>query len=514
MNEKGLMGVVDATGNEIIPCKWDEVVKWGRVYRVRISHKYALYSADGTEVLPLGCTQISDLNCWDRALACIGGTEKKNGDGNVFISGGKYGIIDGDGNVVVPIIHKGLYEFSVDGSSNRVFHEGKCLGYSEHLVSDTLKTDCRYLGFNETPQNVHYAGVIDGSTGKEVVPVGLFTIVMQPKSGMVRTYSETRKNIICGYYDIQQNVAITASSQDGSSIDDLGFWTHGDFTGDIAPVNNGKWWFINRQGFAVREGYSSIAHADWQNIWTAHKQDGTIDAFDDENKDVAFLNGYKDVLFAQHEGDKALYSVKDTRGKWGVLGADGQVLCPCEYEKANAPLYNTVALMKDGLWGLVDANGKSLVPCEFTDFVTIAQYNPTNVFVQKGDSLFYNYVIATGKTLEEGFKVAYPFVDGIAWVRPVDTDIENSVLNRGLMSCSEKNFEKYESEFGYLVDTDNYIMFPPVVNRYFIPQARQAILKAGNALSRIEAQRMLLNFSRGDRRYRISETIGAEDWDY
>lgn len=66
----------------------------------------------------------------------------------------------------------------------------------QHFLTDTLKTNCEYLGFNKNPLLTNKSGIMTG-TGKEILKQGLYDLVMCPQGDMVRYYNiEKRKQSV------------------------------------------------------------------------------------------------------------------------------------------------------------------------------------------------------------------------------------------------------------------------------------------------------------------------------
>ncbi len=517
-NGKGKMGVVDNEGKEVISCTWDEVTKWGRVYKVNKGKKYGLYDSTGQVLVPVECSDISPLNCWDRAWICIGGKQMKNANGRSYMLNGKYGIVNGDGKILIPAEHKGLFEFSWSGSMAKILTEGKLLGASIHIVGDTLVTDCKYLGFGDKTLT-YDCGILDGHTGKILVPKGQFKLVMEPRDNMVRTYKWDKKQLTCGYYDIEKGSEITVSTISGSvknvTDSEIKYWTHGDFTGDIAPVNDGETWrFIDKTGNTVRSGYNNILFGHYAKIWMARTIDGNVDFFDEGNKPVEYLAGYKDIHFPNNETDSLVFLVKNASNKWGLIDNSGQLLTEFDYDVAGYPTLNCVPISKDGKWGCLNTQGKAIIPCNYFDFKLPGEINTQDFFVKKADGLFYIFNINTQSEGAVGYAEAGAFRRGLAWVRPSGIDVPDNSLNRGLMGISDGEFDKYKNEFGFIINTNDEVMFPELINAYYFTKASERIRQVGRALTKNEAKKELLEYSKKYRKYNLSDKIDENNWDY
>ena len=518
-NGKGKMGVVDNEGNEVISCTWDEVTKWGRVYKVNKGKKYGLYDSAGQVLVPVECSDISPLNCWDRALICVGGKQMKNTNGRSYMLNGKYGIVNGDGAILIPAEHKGLFEFSSNGAIAKILTEGRFLGTSLHFVGDTLFTDCKYLGFGDKPSLVYDCGILEVQTGKILIPKGQYKLVMEPHDNMVRTYKWDKKQLTCGYYDIEKESAITVSTISGSvkniTDSEITFWTHGDFTGDIAPVNDGETWkFIDKTGNTVRSGYNNILFGQYAKIWVAGTADGNLDFFDESNKPVEYLAGYKDIRFPKNETDDLVFPVKNASNKWGLIDNSGHLLAEFVYDAAGFPSLNCVPVNKDGKIGCLDSKGKCIIPCNYADFLLPGEINTQNFFVKKADNMYYVFDVVTQGEGKVGYAGARAFRGGLAWVRPSGIDVPDNNLNRGLMGITNGEFDKYKNEFGFIINANDEVMFPELINAYYFTKASERIRREGRALTKNEAKKELLEYSKKYRKYNLSDKIAEYNWDY
>ena len=150
----------------------------------------------------------------------------------------KLGIVNSEGSILVTPKYKGLYEFSVNQKNVFPYYEGTA------------------LGFNKNPLLTNKSGIMTG-TGKEILKQGLYDLVMCPQGDMVRYYNIEKKKTICGYHNLETGKGFIAVKID-KNIGSLNYWSHGDFNGSIAPVNNESWCFIDKTGKVVRQGYQPL----------------------------------------------------------------------------------------------------------------------------------------------------------------------------------------------------------------------------------------------------------------
>lgn len=516
----GKSGIIDTKGTVLLPLKYTQIFAWNKnLYLIKSGKLMGLANHEGKVVLPAKYSLISRPNCYGKALIALGGKATPINK-KTYMAKAKYGIINVNGDILVEAKYKGLYEFAFDGKNLTQLHEGKTLSFSNHITTDTLITDCSYLGFSGNSFGSNNAGIMDGN-GKEILKPGLYNIVMQPQSGMVRYYNTTKKQTICGYHNLNTGKGFEAAKFDSKFLD-INFWTHGDFIGEIAPVNGSSWSFINNSGTTVRTGYSSLKHSIASGLWAAKNNTGTWDVFDDYNRDVASLSGYEEIEFPSFKEDKQIFSVKKD-GKFGCITRSGDIKVPFEFEKAYGNIYDIIAVLKDGKWGIVSPENSELIPTAYAGIVFPSERNAKHLWVTKDDSLFYHYNLQTNQIATTGYKRVDNFKDGIAHVAPTDMIVDNTPLNRAQLFIpnadktaidnidASKNIDK----FGYLInENDEVLMDIPVSVAYKELIVKEIQKRNGRALTSMEKKNILLEATRENRSYDLNATLSKDEWNY
>ena len=480
--KSGKYGMINTSGTVVLPIKYSSISKWNDLYLIKDGKKMGLANTTGSIVLKADYSMISKLNCYGKAIIALGGKATAN-DKKTYMAGAKYGIIDKNGKILVTPQYKGLYEFAYDGQGDAYLHEGKRLIFSYHFTTDTLLTDCEYLGICKNGFNIFESGVID-SYGKEIVKEGLYSYVMLPKSGMVRYYIAKKKETVCGFHNIASGKPIQVAVFN-SPLSGINYWTHGDFIGDIAPVNGTSWSFIDKSGNKLRSGYTSLKHSELTGLWAAKNSSGKWEIFDDSNNNVQALSGYDEIEFPAQKGDKPLFTVKKA--------------------------------------------GK-------------------HFWVRQADSLYYHLNLTNGKISPSGFKAVGNFKDGIAFVIPEGFDVQKSILNRaqlylpntpynqiyGTTAATNKSNTKKRGKlintiaqqtqtvdpfksvnFGLLMNTDDVLLINKPVSAFYVDAAKKEIKNLGNrALTDMEAKDVLLKITRENRVYGLNEMLDEDEWNY
>ena len=308
VTKSGKSGIIDERGKVVLPLKYTSIMPWNQsLYLIKTGKIQGLASHDGKVVLPTKYSFISKPNCYGKALVAVGGKQSSSSDNKQYMLNAKLGIIDDNGRVLVTPKYKGIHEFSYNTKGVFPYNEGLRLSAAIHSLKDTLKTDCKYIGFNNDPFGITGCGLID-ENGKEILKMGVYDQLMLPQSGMVRYYDIKKKQTICGYHNLDTGKGFVAAKFK-LSIADIKFWTHGDFDGDIAPVNGETWNFVDKTGKILRKDYKQLKHSQ-NGEWAAQNVSGKWDVFDSYNQDIVSLSNYEDINFPTEKGDFEVYSVK------------------------------------------------------------------------------------------------------------------------------------------------------------------------------------------------------------
>ena len=516
----GKSGIIDTKGTVLLPLKYTQIFPWNKnLYLIKSGKLMGLANHEGKEMLPAKYSFISRPNCYGKAIIALGGKATPS-DKKTYMAKAKYGIINANGDILVEPKYKGLYEFAYDGANEVKYYEGKRLLFSYHCTADTLVTDCTYLGFSGNNLGIYNAGIID-SKGKEILKPGLYYFVMQPQSGMVRYYNVTKKQTICGYHNLSTGKGFEAAKFD-TKFDDIKFWTHGDFIGEVAPVNGSTWSFINNSGTTVRTGYSSLKHSIASGLWAAKNNSGKWEVFNDHNNDIAPLSGYDEIEFPRFKEDQQVFSVLK-EGKYGCITRSGDIRVPFEFEKAYGNIYDMIAVMKDGKWGMVSPENSELIPTAFANVVFPSERNTKHMWVTKEDSLFYHYNLQTNQISTTGYKRVDNFKEDIAHVAPTDMIVDNTPLNRAQLflpnavktDIDNVDVAKNIDKFGYLINTnDEVLMDMPVSVAYKDLIVKEIQKRNGRTLTSMEKKNILLEATRENRSYDLNATLSKNEWNY
>lgn len=487
------LGLVDASGKEILAPKYDEIELWSEgVYRFKAGSKYGLVSAEGGVLAKCEYSFISLPNCHGKAWIAKGGSEKKGA-----LSGAKMGLVDATGKILIAPEYTKLCEFSpVNGRPET--------GGNSILLSDTLKSDCRYVSCFDGKKNI----VMDGQ-GNAVTPLTDKAVYLAPTSGMCAFSIQNGSKTTSGYWDIaaKSNILLSNKEQRIKAL------VCTPFTGNVAKIDNPVTrasYFIDKSGKKISDYYTKAKHKN--GYWIVLGTDKRCALLGDEGKFVFEAGRFEDIKFP--DAGSGLFPVKQD-GKWGLADAQGNMLLPAEYENLESPRAGRLLATKGGRQGIIGTDGTVVVPFEFR-YIQPGEADAAHVWVCKDDSLLYDFDIARGRTVGGEMRVAADFHDGLAWAVPQGQQLQGSVSI--IKSLCELYGIKVKSQvpvsFGILVDEEGRQRTHIPVPQEMFPMMARELAGNGGSLTPAAEKRLLLTHTRAVRVYKLSESIPEEDWDY
>ena len=520
VTKSGKSGIIDSAGNILLPIKYTQISTWSnQLYIIKEGKKVGIADHQGIVVIPAKYSHISKLNSHGKALISLGGTLTTN-DKKTYLANAKYGVIDSLGNILITPKYKGLYEFTFNGQNIYPYYEGKRLEYSYHHTDDTLATDCSFLGFSGNGMNILNAGIMDGN-GNELLKPGLYYFVMEPKNGMVRYYNVKKKSTICGYHNLSTNAGFQAAKFE-TPLNGMNYWSHGDFTGDIAPINGTTWSFIDKAGNTIRTGYSSLIHSQATGMWAAKNNEGKWDVFDEKNNNVPLLSGFEEIYFPETEEDKKVFSVCKN-GEYGCINLSGDTIVPFKYESITKNRYDMIGVKENGKWGLLTADNVCMIPSEYISIILPDARNAKHIWVKQADSLYYHMNLITNNLSSKGYKAVGNFKDGVAHVAPIDLNVSNTPVNRAQLinpntsqiTTDTIKVEKHIDSFGYILNTEDEEIIDLPVSTLYKDVVVKEIKKYGNKpLNQTAKKNILLEVTKSNRTYDLKSTLSEDEWNY
>ncbi len=514
-------GMIDATGKVLLPLKYSQITKWHNdLYIVQKGSIMGLANAQGQVVLPVIYTFISKPNCYGKAFITTGGIATTKGRRS-YIDKANYGIVNTKGKILVTPQYKGLFEFTQNVSNSAPFGDGTLLKFSYHFLTDTLETDCQYLGVKANDgTTTNGAGIID-ATGQQVMPENTYDIVMKPVNDMVRFYIMEAGGTMCGYYrlDQAQKLVATSLSQPFSELKTL---SHSDFYGNMAVVYKGaKWDIIDREGKVLRT-YSDVKMCKHLGLWAGKDSMGKWEVFDYENNDVKNLSGYDDISFPYLSTDNELFSVKKN-GKYGCVDRNNKIVIPFTYGYIDGVSSNMLIAQKLGKWGVISTSKAQLIPFAYKGVMRPQEADVQHLWVMGTDSLYYHYNLNKKKQMGKGYKVVTNFSDNIAYVMPKDFKPTNTPLYRAQMFPPNTPKEKMDSldistvkdSFGYLIDVEDRLLCDtPISLLYKDKVMRRIQRKKLDPVTKTAVKQILLDVTQENRTYDIFYVIDESEWNF
>lgn len=518
VSKSGKYGIIDATGNVLLPLKYKQITEWtDSLYMLSTGKKYGLATHQGKIVLPLKYTSITKPNCYGKAIITFGGKASATPDNKTYLTSAYRGIINAKGEVLIPARYANLYEFTDVKGNYFPFYEGKVLEAKKFCTTDTLSTDCKYIGYSASYISSVKSGLLD-EKGTVIIKRGTYDVIMYPQNGMVRYYDIDGKKTICGYYDIENNKSLEVATFPGK-IGDIKFWTHGDFTGDIAPVNGDSWSFIDKKGERLRSGYSLLKHDKNTALWAAKNASNKMEVFDEFNHNIESLSGFDDIIFPMNVYGKELFGVSK-EGKFGCITRDGSSVIPMEYDSVTVKCFDVIGIKQKGKWGLIKEDNSIIIPSDYLNICQPDEPNATLFWVQKEDSLFYLFNTIKQEISKPGYKWAYNFKNGYSLVLPTEMKLDDTVSNRAQISTYTNtkfigNISYFKQAFGYIINSDNEIMVDAPIYFFLKDHFIKEIIKSGGRpLTKTEIRKIMLSLTAKYRSYDIKTTLDDNEWDY
>lgn len=331
--QNSLWGFIDATGKEVIPCKFEDVTNYHyQRVAVKKDDKWGYIDLKGNQIVPCIYDKVAEYFCEDMAW---------------FVKDNKYGYIDFEGKIIVPNIYTSSYPD--DYSEGLVWiptdDDSECGG--EYICLDKMGKQVfpkKYASFFCHYSNGLCAVILCQERIIEGKWYGGSSLLINKKGETVAdlfNYKTMEPIISTGYFHegmMQVNNKGFIDTSGNIVIPCIYDWVY-DFSEGLAAVNKeSKWGFVNRTGEVVIPfEYDDVGR-------------GGIDEY----------LGDHNVF---HDG---LMKVKKNN-KWGFITNEGKVAVSIDYEDVRLFSQNMSEVKKNGLWGFVDVNGKVVIPIQYEE---------------------------------------------------------------------------------------------------------------------------------------------------
>ncbi|MCL1919083.1 MAG: WG repeat-containing protein [Peptococcaceae bacterium] len=276
---------------------------------------------------------------------------------------GKEGIIDADGNVIIPLeydlvggsVNVHFYENGDDSGIKDVsFYEGRLRvladrkwGFIDRANTVIIPLEYDYvLNFDEGIAHVEKdgkSGYVD-TYGTLVIPLEYDSLGVFTSEGLIRA----GQNGKWGFCDIRGNVVIPLE-YDGA----------GDFVNGFARVEkDGKHGYIDTNGQTVISLEYEDAH-DFSQGFAAVKKNGKWGCVNAGGNLVVPLE-YDSIKEFNSEGVTGVL----VNEKWGFMGADGIIIIPPDYDYVTDFVQGLAAVKKGAHYGYINKSGTIIIPLE------------------------------------------------------------------------------------------------------------------------------------------------------
>lgn len=548
------LGFINTEGKEVLPIACSEIEEFEHgVAKFTKGKKSGLINEKAEVILEAKYDFISPFNFAGKAWVNIGG--KINSPQNVAyagegcVVGGKFGVISISGKVLVEPKYTVLMEFSEQSNDWKSYPTPKkhiriaintffdywgnvpsAVGYKP---SDTLRTDCKYMAYSSNIENWgDGAGLLDGN-GNILIKETTYIKIGKPINGLLRFYALKGKEVTQGYWDVNSKKEITIQKTKVKKLEKTNVWSYlpdslfvGEFCTDIAPVYQGindGGYFINSKGEKISENMRVMRNSSKgeNGIWFTKAQDGTAMAYDHKGNIIVDKGEYQDLGFNNPDEDSHLMPARKN-GLWGLINTQREVKIPFEYRTLGTPNFSRVIVQDDrtGDYGFLKTDGTPVTPCMFSNVYLLSEPEQNYIWVQKSsqasnDSLWYNYNIQTKEMGEKGYTWVSRFYKDYCLAIP--NDLEQYNTNAPLPYYGESIKKEDRQTLGLLVDKKGNIVFPtPIPNNFSVLDVViDYVNRAGTReITRNEQKRLILQLTKSQRVFPITETISEKEWDF
>lgn len=382
-SEQTKMGLYDANFNkEIVPTQYDyiESMNYNSSYLFKTNNKYGLMSNSGKIILPAKYNFLKSTDLYDNEDLVLANAygEVTNSYYGSEVSGGNWGVINMDGDTILPFKFKEI-SFDSDSVVNLLDYDNKAYLYDLTRQKAITTNDINYLSklsydwanpmylmgknvtrgeYNETTGGTY--GILNAK-GEEIVPLNYSEITME------------------GDYFI------------ANSIDFNGY--------DL----------ISDKGEVLLSRVTSIKKLN-DSIFTIESGDEAY-LYNGNQKKALFKGTYKDFLFPEYYyGYGTVFiGIKNNANRWGIMNKQNDILIDpvyCDIVESTSDGYLIVAQCRNEgegfTYGVIDLLKNVMIPFEYESITS--QYGETYECV-KGGMIYTitldNEILAKRKVTEE-----------------------------------------------------------------------------------------------------------------
>lgn len=574
-DKKGRLGYFDSDGNKVISCQYEEAEPFmNGVARVRKNGKYGLINENGKAIGGLKYIVMDEYANTGYYIVCEGGSEAKPKDkiptranistkifkGSTYhpIKGGKWGIIDTKGNVLI----KPEYDELSNPINGAIYvNKGGKFGFYDENMELVLKPTYNFIGAfnNQGLCWVKNGGKFTGyyvkggkmsvinRMGKLVVPLKFESVCSFTPSNdpayssmpiaplqMVPFQAMPDSDEPClwfaskgitkpGVVDIKGNVLLPEKKYDVIYMPTDGMLKFSSISGKKPKIK--KWGYFNIDTkkeiftdpeyvfYPFNNGISKAARNDSCLYYFVNKDFHEIserytkacDFVEDYctvgrgDKYGALNSSGKEVIPLEYDNVKTEFSEgllgAKKNGKWGFVSSDNQVKIPFMYDRVGLFKKGCVTACISGKWGQIDSQNKVILPLEWNDFLK-SETLPTDYYwVKKADNLYYYYDM-------KEHKVSYP-AEGKGFTSVelfADKGYARVQLSLYFGAIRQDGTEYVPCKFEKKADVENAI--------FYLQKNKLSHFKE------VDFKRFKIILRGTSNQHKLSERIPNEDWDY
>lgn len=320
----GKSGLINATGKTVLP------IKYNKIARIK-KYGWLVESEDRKIILDNKLQMVANLDyesVWDF-------DDNDNTTQVIKTKGGKRGLIDTKGNLIVPFEYDVIYSFK-DGLA--MFEQDKKYGFlnRQGKIIIPAKYDHAFdfdngLAVVELNEK---RGLID-KTGKEILPI-----------------SYTQIRVLSNELILARNNNWIFFDHTGKAVIPTEYEVANSFSEELAFVEAGnKSGFINKKGdFVINlpKGYSAYG---------------------------GFKNGLAVIVSEKY--------------KKGVIDKSGNTVIPFDYDEISEFEDGIAKVKKNGKYGYIDKSNKIIIPIVYDKIYSFNEYGITQARQYNGDKVFF-----------------------------------------------------------------------------------------------------------------------------
>ncbi len=490
-------GFIDLDGKPLLKCEYQEVGEFGSngLAYVCKDGKYGYINRRFEFVVPCKFTAVGAWNKDGRVWVCEGGKADKNNPSQIV--GGKLGIYDENGSIIIPVKFASLGTFTYDEYPDEVLRQ---LSIVERTYAATLalghkrenKVPVEVTKFSSTPvcgdmgyfysnnSNTYKNGVADAN-GKELIKPGAYQIAWYPSENLAVVLKSNKINFLnltSGKLMAKKGYANAFSFVDGYAV--------------IQPAQNSGWKLIDTSFHDATPEYTHIfPYADKCYRVVTSKGMGLISSTGKTliEPSLAFIG----------ESNNQRMKFRETAdGKSGYIDNTGTRVIAADYDDAS-DFENGMAKVKVGdNWGVIDTNGKQRLAPLWSVVGDIVSPDQKEFWVgSHTDNLMHLYSTETN---------GFVFGNGFYGARAFDVDIPGAAIvtgaEAGTIGCIDRT--------GKIIIPNEFDEISQVVEAHSLLSKRPA----GATWQQIDTYRLKQRHNPKLNKGKLSETLSSDLWDY